>query len=65
MFPILDSSSFQLYFRTCLKCYIEWKKLDHLCNCKSEISNVCNVVEGRCLQAMKIVRHYANSCLIG
>ena len=38
------------------------KKLDYLCNCKSEISNVCNEVEGHCLQAMKIVHHYANSC---
>ena len=26
----------------------------------SEISNVCNVVEGQCIQAMKIVRHHAN-----
>ena len=32
------------------------KKLDYLCNCKSEISNVCNAVEGHCLQAMKIVQ---------
>ena len=40
------------------------KKLDYLCNvnCKSVISNVCNEVEGRCLQAMKIVHHYAKSC---
>ena len=38
------------------------KKLDYLCNCKSEISNVCNVVQGHCLQAMKIVHHYADSC---
>ena len=36
MFPILDLSSFQLYFRTGLKCYIEFKKKDYLCNCKSE-----------------------------
>ena len=28
-------------------------------NCRSEICNVCNVVEGHCLQAMKIVHHYA------
>ena len=34
--------------------------MDYLCNCKSEISNVCNAVEGHCLQAMKIVRHHAN-----
>ena len=36
--------------------------MDHLCSCKSEISNACNVVvvEGRCLQAMKIVHYYAN-----
>ena len=38
------------------------KKLDYLCNCKSEIRNVCNVVEGHCLQTMKIVDHHANSC---
>ena len=38
------------------------KNLDYLCNCRSEISNVCNAVEGHCLQAMKIVHHYANSC---
>ena len=38
------------------------KKLDYLCNYKSEISNVCNAVGGHCLQAMKIEHHYANSC---
>ena len=58
MFPIFDFSSFQLCFRTSLKCYIERKKLDYLCNCKSELSNVCNVVEGHCLQAMEIVHHH-------
>ena len=36
------------------------KKLDYLCNCKSEIANVCNAVEGHCLQAMKIVHHHAD-----
>ena len=36
------------------------KKLDYLCNRKSEISNVCNAVGGHCLQAMKIVHHNAN-----
>ena len=36
------------------------KKLDYLCNCKSEISNVCKALEGHCLQAMKIVHHHAN-----
>ena len=36
--------------------------LYYLCNCKSEISNVCNMVEGLRLQAMKIVHYYANSC---
>ena len=36
------------------------KALDYLCNCKSEISNVCNALEGHCIQAMKIVHHYAN-----
>ena len=30
--------------------------------CKPEISNVCNVVEGHCLQAMKIVHYYVNTC---
>ena len=38
------------------------EKLDYLCICKSEISNVLNAVEGHCLQAIKIVHHYANSC---
>ena len=38
------------------------KKLDYLCNCRSEISNVCNAMEDHCLQAMKIVHHYANGC---
>ena len=36
--------------------------MDYLCNCKSEISNVCNVVKDRYLQAKKIVHHYANGC---
>ena len=36
------------------------KKLEYLCNCESEISNVWNAVEGHCFQAMKIVRHHAN-----
>ena len=34
--------------------------MDYLCNCKSEISNVCNVLEGHCLEAMKIVHRHAN-----
>ena len=38
------------------------KKLDHLCNCKSEISDVCNMVEDHCFHAMKIMHYYANSC---
>ena len=39
------------------------KKKDYLCNYKSEISIVCNVVEVHyCLETMKIVHHYANSC---
>ena len=38
------------------------KKLDYLCNCKSEISNVCNAEEGFCLQAMKHMRYNAKSC---
>ena len=62
MFPILDFSNFQLSFETGLRCYIEWKKLDYLCNCKSELGNVCNAEEGHCLQAMKIVHHHANGC---
>ena len=62
MFPTFDFFSFQLCFRTGFKCYIERKKLDYLCNCKSEISNVCNSMEGHCLQAMKIVHHHANGC---
>ena len=37
------------------------KKLDILCNCMSKIGNVCNAVEGRSLQAMKIGHHHANS----
>ena len=36
------------------------KKLDYLCNYKSEIGNVWNPVEDHCLQAMKIVHHHAN-----
>ena len=36
------------------------KRLDYLCDCESEISNVCNAMEGHCFQAMKIVRHHAN-----
>ena len=40
--------------------FIEWKKMDYLCNSKSEIGNVCNAVEGHCLEAMKIVHHHAN-----
>ena len=31
-------------------------------NCKSELNNASNVVEVYCLQTMKIVHHYANSC---
>ena len=34
--------------------------MDYLCNCKSEIGNVCNPVEDHCLGAMKIVYHHAN-----
>ena len=47
---------FQNMFQT-LHCV---KKTVLSLNCKSEISNVCNVVEGHCLQAMKIVRHRTN-----
>ena len=36
------------------------KKLDYLCNCKTEISYVCSVVKGHCFQAMKIVHYHAN-----
>ena len=38
--------------------HLEGKK-DFLCNSKSEISNVCNVVEGHCPQVMKIVHRHA------
>ena len=34
--------------------------MDYLCNCKSEIGNVCNPVEDHCLRAMKIMHHHAN-----
>ena len=34
--------------------------MDYLCNCKSEIGNVCNPVEDPCLGAMKAVHHHAN-----
>ena len=34
--------------------------MDYLFNCKSEISNVCNALEGHCLEAMKILHHNAN-----
>ena len=34
--------------------------MDYLCNCRSEMSNVCNTVEVHCRQAMKIGYHYAN-----
>ena len=34
-------------------------KMDYLRN-KSEISNVCNTVEGHCLQEMKIMHHHAS-----
>ena len=34
--------------------------MDYLCDCKSEIGNVCNPVEDHCLGAMKIVHHHAN-----
>ena len=59
---ILDFSSIQLCFRTGLRCYTECKKLNYLCNRKSQISNVCNTLEGHCLQPMKVVHHHANSC---
>ena len=43
---------------------LHWaKRLDYLCDCKSEISNVCKVAEGHSLQTMKIVHHYANGYL--
>ena len=34
--------------------------MDYLCNCKSEIGNVCTPVQDLCLGAMKIVHHHAN-----
>ena len=39
------------------------KTLDYLCNGKSEISIVCNAVEGHCLQAIQIVYRHANGRL--
>ena len=36
------------------------KKLDYVCNHKSEIINFCNAVEGHSLEAMKIVHHHTN-----
>ena len=56
----LKFSNLWLFCRRGLRCYIELNKLDYLCNCKSEISNVCNAVESHCLQAMKIMHHHAN-----
>ena len=38
------------------------KKVDYLCNCKSEINNVCSAVEVHCLQVKKIVYDHANGC---
>ena len=38
------------------------KRQDYLCNCKSEIKNVCNMVEGHCLQAVIIAHHYVKGC---
>ena len=38
------------------------EKKDYLYNFKSEVSNVCDVVEGHFLQAIKIVHHHANGC---
>ena len=34
--------------------------MDYLCNCKSEISNVCKALESHCLEAKKILHHHAN-----
>ena len=36
------------------------RKMNCVCNSESQISNVCNTVEGHCLQAMTIVYHHAN-----
>ena len=41
------------------------EKLDYLCNCKSEIGNVCNAVQGLCLQAMNNPSREAISMLSG
>ena len=38
------------------------EKLDYLCDFKSEISSVCNLVEADYLQAMKIIHDYADGC---
>ena len=37
-------------------------RVDYLFNWKSKISNVGNVVEGHCPQAMKIVHYHAIDC---
>ena len=35
-------------------------RLDLSLNCKSEISNVCNVLKGYCLRSVKLVHHHAD-----
>ena len=40
--------------------YCQYNMTSVLCNCKSEINNVCNAIEGHCLQAMIIMGHHAN-----
>ena len=38
------------------------KKMNYLCNCESEISNVYNAEEGHCLQALETMHHHTNGC---
>ena len=59
MFPILGFSSFKKWSRMVTFSGI---KLNYLCSCKLEISNVSNVKVIVFSQAMKIVHHYANRC---
>ena len=56
----LDFPAFSYVLEQVSDVRLSEKKLDYLSNSKSEIRNVCNAVEGHCLQAMKIVHYHAN-----
>ena len=74
----LKSKTFNMLhlFRICRKSFImtchitpifvaAWyrgKLSEKIVQCDISLSNVCNAVEGHCLQAMKIVHHHANGC---